>query len=333
MGATNPSTDAPLYLGAGAIARLLEPRAARDALAKAYADLAADPGCAAKSLAFALTDGSIHVKASLAPLAHDCLVAKVNVNLPGNPARGLPTIRGLLVLMDATRGTPLAVLDSAEITARRTAATAALAATHGARGGARVAALVGCGKQADYLVDAMIDALPGLADWRLFDLDVARSAALAAALGSRGLVARAESELVAALRGADVVIACTTATRPYLLPTHLRPGCFVAAVGADNPGKSEVAPACFAGARILVDDLDAALGGGDLAHAVRAETASRESVHATLADLASGRRRGREGADDIVIFDSTGSGLQDLAVALAAWRAAVECGEGLRLSD
>ena len=127
MDAKSLVTEPLLYFGAADLARVLSPRACREAIARAHAELARDPDCAAKSLAFALADGSIHVKASLAPGERDCFVAKVNVNLPGNPARGLPTIRGLVVLMDARSGAPLALLDSAELTARRTAATAALA--------------------------------------------------------------------------------------------------------------------------------------------------------------------------------------------------------------
>ncbi len=315
--------DSPLFLSASALARLLTPRACRDALAQAYADLAEDPDCAAQSVAFALADGSIHVKASVAPKTHDCFAAKINVNLPGNPMRGLPTIQGLVVLMDARTGAPLAVMDSAELTARRTAAATALAATFGARVDSRRAALIGCGKQAGYQAEALMDALPGLKHWRLFDLDAARAAALVEELRrGGGVAAEMVGSLEDAVRDADVCITCTTATAPYLAPRHLRAGCFVAGVGADNPAKSEIAPECFAGARILTDDLDQAFAYGDLAHAMQAGTASRESVHATLADLASGRRQGRASVAETVIFDSTGSGLQDLAAAKVAYRLA-----------
>lgn len=268
------------------------------------------------------------------PKSHDCFAAKINVNLPGNPARGLPTIRGLVVLMDAKNGAPLAVLDSAELTARRTAATTALAATLGARAGASRAALIGCGKQAAYQVEALIDALPGLTQWRFFDVDESKAAALADGLRrDSGVSAVAVGSLGEALRDAEVCITCTTATKPYLLPEHLQPGCFVAGIGADNPEKSEIAPSCFVGARILADDVEQALAYGDLAHAVRAGAVSRESVHASLADLASGRSRGRTSESEIVIFDSTGSGLQDLAAARAAYRDAAALGHGSRMPE
>jgi ornithine cyclodeaminase/alanine dehydrogenase-like protein (mu-crystallin family) len=107
-------------------------------------------------------------------------------------------------------------------------------------------------------------------------------------------------------------------------------GCFVAAIGADNPKKSEIEPALMAGARILVDDLEQCAIGGDLAHALNAGVISRASVHADLADLASGRKTARENSYELVIFDSSGSGVQDVAAAWLAYRTADATGTGLR---
>ena len=107
-------------------------------------------------------------------------------------------------------------------------------------------------------------------------------------------------------------------------------GCFIAAVGADNPEKWEIDPALMERARVLVDDLDQCASGADLAHALRAGVMTRNDVHADLADLAAGRKRGRENADELVIFDSSGSGVQDVAAAWLAYQAACTSGAGLR---
>ena len=107
-------------------------------------------------------------------------------------------------------------------------------------------------------------------------------------------------------------------------------GCFIAAVGADNPEKQEIAPELMRRARILVDDLDACASCGDLHHAVREGTIGREQVYADLAELAAGRKLGRLSADELVIFDSSGSGVQDVAAAWAAYREASRTGIGLR---
>ena len=105
-------------------------------------------------------------------------------------------------------------------------------------------------------------------------------------------------------------------------------GCFVAAVGADNPDKCEIEPALMARARILVDDLEQCASGADLAHALRAGVVSREHVHADLADLAAGKKVGRETSGELVIFDSSGSGIQDVAAAWLAYRIAQTTGRG-----
>jgi ornithine cyclodeaminase/alanine dehydrogenase-like protein (mu-crystallin family) len=107
-------------------------------------------------------------------------------------------------------------------------------------------------------------------------------------------------------------------------------GCFVAAVGADNPEKHEVAPALMRRARVLVDDLEACASGGDLSHALRAGAMSKDQVHAELADLAAGRKPGRMIEEELVIFDSTGSGVQDVATAWLAYREASRTGIGVR---
>ena len=101
-------------------------------------------------------------------------------------------------------------------------------------------------------------------------------------------------------------------------------------MGADHPTKQEIAPALLRRSRVLVDDLEACAAGGDLFHALKAGAITRETVHADLAELAAGRKAGRESADELVIFDSTGSGVQDVAVAWVAYRAARESGLGIR---
>ena len=109
-------------------------------------------------------------------------------------------------------------------------------------------------------------------------------------------------------------------------------GCFVAAIGADNPEKHEIAPALMGRARILVDDIEACASGGDLNHALRAGVVTKHQVHADLADLAAGRKDGRTTDDELVIFDSGGSGVQDVAAAWAAHQEASRAGVGARFN-
>jgi alanine dehydrogenase len=311
---------------------LLDPFAAMNALREAYQKLADHPEDQGRSLGFAIDGGSIHVKAGLMPGSHAAFAAKVNVNLPGNwQTHHLPTIQGLVVLADTTNGRPLAVMESSTLTAIRTAATAALAATYGARPNARITAVIGCGVQARHQLTAFHAAFP-IEEVRAYDLDPTKAEGFARMAERAGVACRAVAGPCDAIDGADICITCTTATTPVLTADMTLSGCFIAAVGADNPAKREIHPTLFRRARVLVDDLQACASGGDLFHALKAGSIQRKEVHADLADLASGRKTGREAPEELVIFDSTGSGVQDIAVAWAMYCAARDSGRGIRFN-
>ena len=235
---------------------------------------------------------------------------KVNGNFPGNPEKhGLPTIQGLIILADAEHGTPLAVLDSISITAMRTAAASAVAAKYLATRDARTITIVGCGTQATAQLEAMRRVRP---IERVFAIDVDR--AKAEALGE-------VRPLDEAVRESDIVITCTTSTTPFLRREHLHPGLFIAAVGADNPRKSELEPELMAHAKVVADVLEQAATMGDLHHALDAGVMTREDVFGELADVIRGH--GRTSDDEVFVFDSTGTALQDVAVASIAYERAL----------
>ena len=165
---------------------------------------------------------------------------------------------------------------------------------------------------------------------RVFDIDTARAEAFAAAHSKPDCTVTPAPNLRAAVAGADICITCTTSKSPVLVEDLDLNGCFVAAVGADNPEKHEIAPGLMGRARILVDDLEACASSGDLNHALRSGVVSKDRVHADLAELASGRKQGRLTADELVIFDSSGSGVQDVAAAWAAYQEADRLGVGVR---
>ncbi len=113
---------------------------------------------------------------------------------------------------------------------------------------------------------------------------------------------------------------------------HLHPGLFIAAVGADNPEKQELTPALLSKTRIVADILEQAATMGDLHHALESGAVRREDVHGELADVISGRVPGRTSDDEIFVFDSTGTALQDVAVASMAVRRAMERGAGIEIA-
>jgi alanine dehydrogenase len=324
-----PATPVVLLSG-GDLQRLLRPETTIKALREAYSALAGNRGDQGRSVGFTVEGGSIHVKSGLLPGSHLAFASKINVNLPANAKlRGLPTIQGVVVVSDAKDGRPLAVMDSIALTGIRTAASAALAAQYGARRDSTRAAIIGCGAQARYQLEAMRSVF-ALKAVRVFDLNMARAEAFAASHSRSDSAVAPAPNILSAIADVDVCITCTTSKVPVLTDDLDLTGCFVAAVGADNPGKHEIAPDLMQRARILVDDVEACASGGDLNHALRSGVVSKDHVYADLAELASGRKQGRLRPDELVIFDSSGSGVQDVAAAWAAYQEAVRTGVGLR---
>ena len=248
---------------------------------------------------------------------------------PSNRARGRPSIQGVILLCDADTGAVLAIMDSVEITRRRTAAASALAAKHLARSGAETLAIVGCGAQARAQAEALIDVLP-LKRARAFDADTATAQAFAKE--TSGAI---PFEVAASVRestlGADVIVTCTTARTPFLGVADISPGALIAAVGADSPAKSEIEPALMAKAAVVADVLAQCLIMGDLHHAVKAGAMVAGHVRAELADLVVGAKSGRASDDEIVIFDSTGTAIQDVTSAAAVYERALERGIGAQV--
>ena len=229
-------------------------------------------------------------------------------SFPGNPARGLPTVTGLVLLSDAEDGRLLAVLDAGAVTALRTAAAAVLAADTLGRQDVSSYAVVGCGvngaETARMFVARGVSPL-------VWDVDEGLRRDVAERLGVD--VAPSAAEALAC----DVVVTVTPGSSILYPPGSLRPGQHVSLMGADGPGKAEVAIEELARARLFCDDWEQASHGGELAAAVEAGAVTRADVTELGAVLA-GTAHGRRSDDEITLFDSTGLAIQDLAIAKAA---------------
>lgn len=272
--------------------------------------------------------GGFHAKGAALMGSRNLAALKFNANFPGNPRRGLPTIQGVVLLCDADDGRVLAIMDSIEITLRRTAAATALAARHLARPDASVLTVCGCGDQARAQAVALAAVLP-ISRCLAWDLDTDRAVAFAEEMSrTLGLPFVAAAGRGDATRAADAIVTCTTARTPFLAAADVSPGTFVAAVGADSPDKNEIAPALMAGAKVVVDVLEQCLAMGDLRHAVAVAAMTAADVHADLGDIVTGVRPGRECSDEIVVFDSTGTAIQDVASAAAVYERALTQGVG-----
>ena len=268
--------------------------------------------------------GGFHVKAGAMPFEGRWYYAvKANANFPGNESRtGLPTIQGIVALFDAECGLPLAMMDSIEITILRTAAATAVAAKHLARPDSSAVTIVGCGQQARSQLAALAAVLPLRAAYAIdVDGDRARRFATDAGAALR-MEIRAASDLVDAARRSDAIVTCTPSRAPLLMSGMVRPGTFVAAVGADHADKQELDPALLARSRVVPDVIAQAAAIGELHHALTAGVVDLSAIAGGLGDVVAGRTSGRRSADEITIFDSTGMALQDVAAACAIYKAA-----------
>lgn len=277
-------------------------------------------------------DGGFHIKAAGLIGERGYFAAKTNANFPENPRRfGLPTIQGTIVLADASRGVPLAIIESGSVTTLRTAAATAVAARFLARPDARTATIVGCGVQGELQLAAIATVLPLQRVWVL-DSDHPRAESMAArTAASLGLHVEAAKDLRAALRDSAVCVTCTPARRAFVMADDVPPGMFIAAVGADSQGKQELEPALVASATLVVDVLAQCAEIGELQHVLAAGLLTPAQVHAELADVVVGRRPGRTREDEITIFDSSGTALQDVAAAIAVYEKARETGRGVEV--
>ena len=268
--------------------------------------------------------GGFHVKTAGIRSGRPLFAAKVNANFPGNPARtGLPTIQGVLALFDASDGRVLALLDSTEITSIRTAAATAVAAKHLAHEAASTVTVCGCGEQGRSQLRALA-CVRAVRRAFAFDVDAERSAAYAREMSAELSIDVAPVHNLEALRTlTDIWVTCTPAQRSFLGRNHVSRGAFIAAVGADHPEKQEIDVELLAASVVVADLLEQCATMGDLHHALDAGAMQRSDVRAELADVVSGRIRGRQSDDEIIVFDSTGTALQDVAAASLAYDRAV----------
>jgi len=229
-------------------------------------------------------------------------------SFPGNPARGLPTVSGLVLLSDAETGELKALLDAGAVTALRTGAAAVLAAETLGRADAATASVIGAGVNGAAVARTFVARGRPVVIW---DVDAERARRVAGELGASAAGSREEA------LGADLLVTVTPGHEVLLGDGSLQPGQHVSLMGADGPGKAEISATELARTRMFCDDWEQASHGGELAHAVEAGLVSQADVGqlgAVLAGEATGRRDNRE----ITTFDSTGLAIQDLAIALAA---------------
>lgn len=274
-------------------------------------------------------DGQFHVKAGGLELAERYFALKLNGDFPLNPARfGTSSLQGMIILCSGVDGYPLVVMDSREITLVRTGAATAVAAKYLASFNAKTVTICGCGAQGRAQLMALTKVLP-IRKAFAFSRDQHRARVYADEMSAiLEIEVDVANDLKRALGQSDVCITCTRATEFFIRKEDVPPGMFIAAVGADSPEKQELDPALLASSKIVVDIVSQCARVGELHHALDWGV-SLDYVHAEIGDIISGKRPGRSSANEITIFDSTGTALQDVAAAAAIYKKAIEVGRGI----
>ncbi|HET8890095.1 MAG TPA: ornithine cyclodeaminase family protein [Candidatus Angelobacter sp.] len=238
----------------------------------------------------------------------------------------------MILLFDADTGQVLAAMDSMEITTLRTGAATAVAAKYLARRDSRIASICGCGNQGRVQLRAIKLACP-LEKAFVWDIQKDAGDRFAVTMAAElGIAVTPVDDLPAALRQSDICVTCTPAKKFFIHEKDVRPGMFIAAVGADNEDKQELDPALLAPKNKVVADVVAQCATiGDLHHALTAGIATVAGVYAELGEIICGKKPGRTSAEEITIFDSTGMALQDVASAAMVYEKAVKEGKGMRI--
>ena len=245
--------------------------------------------------------------------------------------RGLPNILGAILLFDGESGYPLAVLESTVLTRHRTAAGTAVAIRLLAPTDAGSLAIFGCGNQGRMHVRYLREVLRLEEIWA-YDVDPAVAADFAAAVTrEHGLPVHVADRPGSAAARAQVLVTCTPSKVPFLKRSDIRPGATIAAIGSDSPDKQELEAAILAGATVVTDITRQCAEAGELHHALEAGMISAADVHGEIGEVLAGRKPGRRSAQETIIYDATGTALQDTAGAIVVYEKALGRGLGLVL--
>lgn len=263
--------------------------------------------------------------------ACDRYTVKVNAKTAGNVERGLPFLRGVIVLINRLNGANEAVLEAGLITAMRTGATGAVAADLLARKDARTVMIIGAGLQAEWLLQALAhvrrirevrvhDIVPGRADdW------IHRMSSKVPALYHVAASAREAREV-------DIVLTVTQSQEPVLWGEDFRPGQCILAVGADEPGKNELTSDLMRKCRLVPDDRELCFSDGAFNVAHRNGEISDADIHAEIGEILSGKKPGRTNVEETFIFGNVGLPFQDLVAAQIVRQRALAEGGGMLFS-
>lgn len=310
------------------IADLVSPADAYDAVAATFAAMARGQACNFPVVREALGEGRQYGFKSGLDRAGGMLGVKAGGYFPANMGRGITNHQSTVYLFDPDSGRPTAMVGGNLLTALRTAAASALSIDRLARADARVLGIVGAGHQAGFQLRAAarLRQWERVIGWNLHPEMLPKLAATAADLGLPF-----EAVDLPRMVEADAIITITSSPAASLMASHVGAGTHLACMGTDTKGKQEVDPALVAKARLFTDEVAQSVTIGEAQHAIAAGTVKEADI-TPLGAVLTGAHPGRGSADEITLFDGTGVGLQDLAVAAVAVARARERGLGVEVA-
>ncbi|WP_321905565.1 bifunctional Delta(1)-pyrroline-2-carboxylate/Delta(1)-piperideine-2-carboxylate reductase [Paraburkholderia tropica] len=237
---------------------------------------------------------------------------------PANSRRSLPGLHSTFILLDATTGAPLAMLDGDVITSRRTAAASALAASFLSRNDSSNLLLVGAGRVGSLIPDAYTAVRP-IRSISVWDVDARNAELLVDKLNARGFSAKLADDLESAAGNADIISCATLSTQPLIRGAWLRPGTHLDLIGGFTPTMRESDDDCYVGTSVFVDTDEALMKAGDLLSPMQSGAFDRALTRATLAQLCRTEHPGRQNPQEITVFKAVGTALEDLAAASLAY--------------
>lgn len=307
------------------IAELVSPADAFSAVEATFAAMSDGAACNFPVVREALGEGRQYGFKSGLDRAGGQLGVKAGGYFPGNAAKGMINHQSSVFLFDPETGRPVAMVGGNLLTALRTAAASAISIDRLARRDARVLGIVGAGHQAGYqlLAAARVRAFERVIAWNYHPDMLPKLGAVADAMGLPF-----EAVSLGRMHEADVIVTITSSPAASLMADHVAPGTHLACMGTDTVGKQEVAPALLAGAAVFTDEVAQSISIGEAQHAVKAGLLAPDAI-IPIGDVLTRRHPGRRTEQEITLFDGTGVGLQDLAVAAMAVRRARERGLGV----
>lgn len=246
---------------------------------------------------------------------------------PENPKKNLPTVMAILILNDPETGYPLAIMDATYITNFRTGASSAVASKYLARKKSRIFGFIGCGRQA-YTQFLALNEVFEIEKVKAFDIN--DKSAERFVEFCRNWV-DADFMSIEDVCDCDVLTTTTPSRKPVVMNEWIEEGIHINAVGADAPGKQELDERILLRAKIVVDDYEQAMHGGEINVAISKGLIGKEDIYASLGEIVAGLKSGRERGDEITIFDSTGLAIQDIAVAKVVYEKALKLKRGLKV--